>query len=499
MSFREIIHTGIESIFPALRRTMIPASGLLLALGCSSPDDDFVTSSDAQLSAVRALDQVCSRPVVSPDGKYAIIDQCVKSPVEPGSVVRMDLATGATTTLATLSTGDEVVTLSANFGMMTFRIHHFTSDVSDVHAFNWTLTKHRVFNVAGRNGFAISNRTHLAFSNKAGEIFVAPLSGTSQASKLSNPVDGNFEATSDGFHSSAHVGFSIPRVFTVTTSGGTIVESPVRDLANSKLELMDNANWTENFPTASPFDGKTWLGIRQSANDERIVAWNPMTNSETNVTASSGLYRANVIFVRTREVGGIWETSLVATPRVGGAETVLVQRTAATKARLPSLSLTGWAEDRAYALVAIVCSDATCARSYELVKLDGSTSPVVFGPSAFPLGQNGAMLLVRAGTSMEVIDLDRGTHTPLVGVNSTNMLEGSPLITATGSVALVAACNGSDGGMLLFASTSAPVQSGPCSASLNHDWRPITVPNTEAGLFQSRGRTRVSTLLVLKP
>lgn len=406
-----------------MRLNYLSFTGLLglLAAACASPanpETDDVVSSESDLAAA-GIGEACSAPVRSADGAYVAVDLC-PSGGAAGQVLRVDLATNATTVVATYPATDRIENLSERGGAFVFDVLREVDAAGDatrgieVHVHDWALAAGRTIATAPIEGVAgdFHRLAVLGLTEDGTNVFYAASAPTAQSpdAELARRL---MVAPATGTAAPAAVDLGdavIPNDMRFSTSGDSIVGHALSLDANNavgeKLYLVESRGASgprlvgkprASFVSPALADakpgkpskpGKAWdgtraWGLRANANETNdLVAFEPRNETEKVLESGLGLriitsVGSDVIYTTRADVATGSEVTLKKIPAAGGTPVVLAQTTVPTRDHATvAFDLITVGTSGTYAVFRTVAPSATPSAfaPFErwLVKLDGS-------------------------------------------------------------------------------------------------------------------------------
>lgn len=398
-----------------MRMNSLPFLGLvsLVAAACSAPSNletDEVVSSDSDLSA-SGIGEACSAPVRSADGLYALVDLCAAHGAA-GQVLRIDLATSASTVVVTYPATDRIENLEGRGGSFVFDVLREVDAAGaatrgiDVHVHDWSLASGRTITTAplagvagdfhklaalgltedGKSVFYAASAEQATDEEIARRLVVAPATGSDAPAAVDlgagvRSDDLKFSTFGDSIvahevalDANGAVGEKLHLVESRGASGPRLVGSPRAAFASGAT--------AKSGKKAKAWDGTRAWGLREGANETNdLVTFDPRTSTETVLETALGLriitaVGGDIVYATRSDVAAGSEVTLKRIPAAGGAPTILAQTTVPTRDHAKvAFDLVAVGASGTYAVFKTISSATVSSWSpFErwLVKLDGS-------------------------------------------------------------------------------------------------------------------------------
>jgi hypothetical protein len=488
----------------------------LAAAGCGSTPEGGADHAAADLSAT-GLAEACSAPVRSDDGAFFALDLCPTAKA-PGRVVRVAIASGEQTEIATYPATDRIEQLGAKGPHVYFATKHVV-DASgratagiDVTVRDWSLTAGRTVAASAPPGVTGSfgalrtlvltaDGSHVAFSASADAgagalatfLLVAAVNGTSApvALDLAIPSGALRWSTAGG----ALVGHDPDDAFTGETlvlveTGGEAVAT----LAGKRhVALSSYAFGQGGTRPQEPFDGVRVVGFKQTEADGSVVGTVDPKTGEEKVLDAAPILRVvtdlgpDILYARVTQPEGTggFVRDLVKQPRAGGAKTVLLSGEG------PSFDALRYGFDplavsKTGAFAVFGTRNAAGADERWLVKLDGGSPAVKLPPKVTVREQIGDRVLLEDASAIAaafvLLDLASGTQSPLGPATAGAFAS----LVGNGSLVELQECT-TDAGTV---GTSVRHTTGQASDTSECTWMPwasipLSAPGSDAIVFYS--------------
>lgn len=396
-------------------------AGLFVA-ACSAPsiEADEVVSSESDLSAA-GIGEACSAPIRSADGAYVAVNLCPAHGAA-GQLLRIDLATNASTVVTTYPATDRIENLSEQGASFVFDVLHEVDAAGeatrgiDVHVHDWSLSGGRTIATAALDGVAgdFHRLAVLRLTDDGASIFyaasgaggmggdvelarrlmIAPAAGSDAPVAVDLGDGANADALRFSTSGDSIVGHEVAldannavgeKLYLVESrgaSGPRLVGKPRAAFASPVMKAAAGAPGQAK-KAERAWDGTRAWGLREGANETNdLVTFEPRNGTEKVLESAVGLRiitsaSGDIVYTTRNDVAAGSEVTLKKIPAAGGTPVVLAQATVPTRDHAKvAFDLVAVGSSGAYAVFKSIVPTSTPSTwaPFErwLVKLDGS-------------------------------------------------------------------------------------------------------------------------------